>query len=196
MKPWILLIVAGMLESGWAVGLKHTDAFTRFWPSVCTLLALAASMILLALSVRELPIGTAYPIWVGIGAIGAACFGMLYLGEPASPARILCLFLMVGAIIGLKVTSAESRGGKTEIHLNQMINCDLETSVPDWVIEYPETLIIFQKLGIDYSCGGKSLRYACHAQGLDGDSVMLDLLRHLDVSIQEASDSNAADQDT
>ena len=105
MKPWILLIVAGMLETGWAVGLKYSDAFTRFWPSVWTLLALTASMVLLAVSVRDLPIGTAYPIWVGIGAIGSAFFGMLYLGEPASPARILFLLLMVGGIIGLKVTS-------------------------------------------------------------------------------------------
>ena len=105
MKPWILLIVAGMLETGWAVGLKYTDAFTRFWPSVWTLSALTASMVLLAVSVRDLPIGTAYPIWVGIGAIGAAIFGMLYLGEPASPARMLFLLLLVGGIIGLKVTS-------------------------------------------------------------------------------------------
>ncbi len=109
MKPWVLLIVAGMLETAWAVGLKYTDALTRFWPSVCTLLALTASMILLAVSVRDLPIGTAYPIWVGIGAIGAAFFGILYLGEPASPARILFLLMMVGAIIGLKVTSPQLR---------------------------------------------------------------------------------------
>ena len=115
MKPWIFLIVAGMLEAGWAVGLKYTDAFTRFWPSVWTLLALTASMILLAVSVRDLPIGTAYPIWVGIGAIGAAFFGMLYLGEPASPARILFLLLMVGAIIGLKVTSTPLRADETGI---------------------------------------------------------------------------------
>ena len=107
MKPWILLIVAGMLETGWAVGLKYTDGFTRFWPSVWTLMALTASMILLAVSVRDLPIGTAYPIWVGIGAIGTAIFGMLCLGEPASPARILFLLLMVGAIIGLKMTSTQ-----------------------------------------------------------------------------------------
>ena len=115
MKPWILLIVAGMLETGWAVGLKYTDAFTRFWPSVWTLLALTASMILLALSVRDLPIGTAYPIWVGIGAIGAAFFGMLYLGEPASPSRILFLLVMVGAIIGLKVTSTQLRVDESRI---------------------------------------------------------------------------------
>ena len=115
MKPWILLIVAGMLETGWAVGLTYTDAFTRFWPSIWTLLALTASMILLAVSVRDLPIGTAYPIWVGIGAIGAAFFGMMYLGEPASPARILFLLLMIGAIIGLKITSTQLRVDRSRI---------------------------------------------------------------------------------
>lgn len=115
MKPWILLIVAGMLETVWAVGLKYTDPFTRFWPSVWTLLALTASMTLLAVSVRDLPIGTAYPIWVGIGAIGAAFFGMLYLGEPASVARILFLLLMVGSIIGLKVTSTQFRADESGI---------------------------------------------------------------------------------
>ena len=77
-----------------------------------------------------------------------------------------------------------------------MINCDLDTSVPDWVIEHPETLIIFQTLGIDYSCGGKSLRYACREQGLDGDSVMSDLLRCLDVNVKEAGEGNADRQDT
>ncbi|TWU55840.1 quaternary ammonium compound efflux SMR transporter SugE [Rubripirellula reticaptiva] len=106
MVSWILLIVAGLLETGWAVGLKYTDGFTRFWPSVWTVTALVASMILLAIAVRDLPIGTAYPIWVGIGAIGAAVFGMLALGESTSPARILFLLLMVIAIIGLKATSA------------------------------------------------------------------------------------------
>lgn len=118
MRPWILLIVAGMLETGWAVGLKYTDAFTRFWPSVCTLLALTSSMILLAVSVRDLPIGTAYPIWVGIGAVGAALFGMLYLGEPVSLARSLFLLLMVSAIIGLKVTSTQLRDDESGIPLS------------------------------------------------------------------------------
>jgi quaternary ammonium compound-resistance protein SugE len=108
MKPWILLFVAGLLETGWAVGLKYTDAFTRFWPSVWTIVSLIASMVLLAIAVRDLPIGTAYPIWVGIGAIGAALFGMLVLGESASPARILFLLLLVVAIVGLKATSVSA----------------------------------------------------------------------------------------
>lgn len=118
MKPWILLIIAGLLEAGWAVGLKYTDAFSRFWPSIGTALALTASMILLAVAVRDLPIGTAYPIWVGIGAIGAALYGMVALGEPASPTRILFLLLMVGAILGLKLTSAPTPGKERQPHWN------------------------------------------------------------------------------
>lgn len=111
MAAWILLIIAGLLETGWAVGLKFTDGFTRFWPSVWTVTALAASMLLLAIAVRDLPIGTAYPIWVGIGAIGAAIFGMFALGESTSPARIFFLLLMIVAIIGLKATSAATVSG-------------------------------------------------------------------------------------
>jgi quaternary ammonium compound-resistance protein SugE len=108
MKPWILLFVAGLLETAWAVGLKYTDAFTRLWPSVWTIVALIASMVFLAIAVRDLPIGTAYPIWVGIGAIGAALFGILALGESTSPTRILFLLLLVVAIVGLKSTSASA----------------------------------------------------------------------------------------
>ena len=106
MKPWVILFVAGLLETGWAVGLKYTDGFTRLWPSVWTVVALVASMILLAIAVRELPIGTAYPVWVGIGAVGAATFEMVYLGESASPIRIFFIVLLLVAIVGLKMTSA------------------------------------------------------------------------------------------
>ncbi|TWU23494.1 Quaternary ammonium compound-resistance protein SugE [Novipirellula galeiformis] len=108
MKPWIILLVAGLLETGWAVGLKYTDAFTRFWPSVGTGVALVASMVLLAIAVRELPIGTAYPVWVGIGAVGAAAYGMLFLSEPVSSSRIFFLALLLVAIVGLKLTSVTS----------------------------------------------------------------------------------------
>lgn len=102
MRAWVLLIIAGLLETGWAVGLKYTEAFTRFWPSVWTLVALVGSMVLLGVAVRDLPIGTAYPVWVGIGAVGAALFGILVFGEPASPLRIVFLVLLVLSIIGLK----------------------------------------------------------------------------------------------
>ena len=106
MKPWLILVCAGLLETGWAVGMKYTDAFTRFWPSVWTGMALIASIILLAVAVRDLPIGTAYPVWVGIGAIGAAASGIIFLGESVSMSRIFFLVLLVIAILGLKLTSA------------------------------------------------------------------------------------------
>ncbi|MCO8121075.1 quaternary ammonium compound efflux SMR transporter SugE [Stieleria sp. TO1_6] len=106
MKAWVLLLIAGFLETIWAVGLKYTDGFTRFWPSVMTVVALIASMVLLAAAVRELPIGTAYPVWVGIGAAGTALFGIVYLGEPASALRLLFLLLLIVAIVGLKWTAA------------------------------------------------------------------------------------------
>lgn len=103
---WIYLIIAGLLEICWAIGLKYTDGFTRLWPSVFTLVTLAGSMFLLAKAAQTLPIGTAYAIWVGIGAFGAAVLGMALFGEPASPMRLLFLGLLIVAIIGLKMTSA------------------------------------------------------------------------------------------
>lgn len=102
---WVLLVIAGVLETGWAVGLKYTDGFTRLVPSVLTLIALAASMVLLAAAVRELPIGTAYAIWVGIGALGAALLGIVLFGEAASVGRLFFLALLLISIIGLKFTS-------------------------------------------------------------------------------------------
>ncbi|MBA0049602.1 multidrug efflux SMR transporter [Streptomyces sp. AJS327] len=102
---WILLTIAGLLEVGWAIGLKFTEGFTRLWPSVFTVLGFAASMILLAQAAKSLPIGTAYGVWVGIGAAGAAIVGMTSLGEPASAVRIFFIVLLLAAIVGLKVTS-------------------------------------------------------------------------------------------
>ena len=101
---WILLIVAGILEAGWAIGLKYTDGFTKLWPSVLTIAAIVISMILLASAARTLPIGTAYAVWVGIGAAGAAILGILLLGEPVTAARLFFLALLLVAIVGLKVT--------------------------------------------------------------------------------------------
>jgi len=102
---WILLLVAGLLEVGWAVGLKHTQGFTRLWPSVATIAGMAASMYLLAVAARSLPIGTAYAVWTGIGAAGTAILGMILLGEPRTAARIACLLLIVGGTLGLKLLS-------------------------------------------------------------------------------------------
>jgi quaternary ammonium compound-resistance protein SugE len=102
---WFLLVLAGLLEVAWAIGLKYTDGFTRFWPSVLTASAIAASMFLLSLAARSIPIGTAYAVWVGIGACGAAALGILLLGEQASPGRLCFLALLVTAIVGLKWTA-------------------------------------------------------------------------------------------
>lgn len=100
---WGLLVVAGILEIGWAIGLKYADGFTRLWPSVWTIAAMVLSMYLLALAARTLPIGTAYVVWVGIGAAGAMVLGIVLLGEPRSLARVVCVGLIVAGVIGLKL---------------------------------------------------------------------------------------------
>lgn len=102
---WILLVVSGLLECAWAIGLKYSEGFSRLGPSLFTLIALAASMGLLALAARDLPIGTAYAVWVGIGATGTALLGIILLDEPASPARLLCLAGLAASLIGLKLTA-------------------------------------------------------------------------------------------
>ncbi|MCC3774567.1 DMT family transporter [Streptomyces sp. L500] len=102
---WVLLAVAGLLEVGWSIGMKYTEGFTRLWPSVFTVAGIAASMLLLAQAARTLPIGTAYGVWVGIGAAGAAVLGMVVLGEPATAARIFFIVLLLVAVVGLKATS-------------------------------------------------------------------------------------------
>ena len=102
---WVYLLVAGLMEVAWAVGLKYTEGFTRLWPSVWTAVALVLSMILLAAAVRTLPLGTAYAVWTGIGAVGTAALGVALFGESASPARVLCVGLIVAGLVGLKLTS-------------------------------------------------------------------------------------------
>lgn len=105
---WLMLVTAGLLETAWAIGLKYAEGFTRFGPSLFTVVTLAASMLLLGLAVRQLPIGTAYPVWVGIGAIGAAVLGMVLFDEPVTAPRIGFLVLLVASIIGLRLTSGAS----------------------------------------------------------------------------------------
>lgn len=102
---WLILVAAGALEIVWAVGLKYTAGFTRLVPSALTLVAMAASMWLLGLAVRSLPIGTAYAIWTGIGTVGTAVLGVLLFGEPATAVRLACIVLIVAGIIGLKVVT-------------------------------------------------------------------------------------------
>lgn len=103
--PWLALVVAGLLEVCWAVGLKYTDGFRRPLPSVLVILAIAASMFLLSWSARTLPIGTAYAVWVGIGAFGAAILGIALFDEPLTAARMGFLLLLLISIVGLKITS-------------------------------------------------------------------------------------------
>lgn len=102
---WGILLLAGLLEIGWAVGLKYTDGFTRLWPTLGTAVALIGSMALLGVALRTLPIGTAYAVWTGIGAVGTAILGILLFGEPANALRLVCLALIVGGIAGLKLTT-------------------------------------------------------------------------------------------
>ena len=99
---WFLLLIAAGFEIAWAVGLKSTESFTRLWPSVGVIVALVASVGLLALAARGLPIGTAYAVWTGIGAAGTAIAGILLFGESASAARMVCLTLIVAGVVGLK----------------------------------------------------------------------------------------------
>jgi quaternary ammonium compound-resistance protein SugE len=106
---WFILIIAGLLEVAWAIGLKYTHGFTRPWPSVFTIIAIAASMYLLSVAARTLPIGTAYAIWVGIGAAGTAILGIALLHEPATPGRVFFLALLGASIIGLKLTATPER---------------------------------------------------------------------------------------
>ncbi len=102
---WLLLFIAGLLEVGWAVGLKYTEGFTRLVPTALTLLCMTASIGMLALALKELPMGTAYAVWTGIGAVGTAALGMYLFGDPATVARIACIGLIVSGIIGLKLVS-------------------------------------------------------------------------------------------
>ncbi|BBQ85858.1 MULTISPECIES: quaternary ammonium compound efflux SMR transporter SugE [Enterobacteriaceae] len=103
--PWLILFIAGLLEVVWAVGLKYTHGFSRLVPSVITAVAMIASMALLSWAMKSLPVGTAYAVWTGIGAVGAAITGILLLGESASPMRIASLALIVLGIIGLKMSA-------------------------------------------------------------------------------------------
>ncbi len=104
---WILLVVAGLLEIVWVIGMKYAEGFTRLGPSLVTAAAAAASFWLLALAIRELPVGTAYAAWTGIGAVGAALLGMLLFREPATAGRLACILLIVAGIVGLKLLGSE-----------------------------------------------------------------------------------------
>mgnify|MGYP001486959065 CR=1 FL=1 len=102
---WIMLVCAGLFEVGWAIGLKYTQGFTRLWPTLWTLLSMAASLWLLGMAMKSLPVGTAYSVWVGVGSVGTVVLGILLLGEPANAARLISVTLIVAGIIGLKLSA-------------------------------------------------------------------------------------------
>lgn len=104
---WTYLVIAGLFEIGWAVGLKYTDGFTRIWPSVWTAVSMAVSVFLLAKALRDIPVGTGYAVWTGIGAIGTATLGMVLFGESRDVLRLLCIVLIVTGIVGLRLISPE-----------------------------------------------------------------------------------------
>lgn len=103
--PWVYLVLAGLLEVVWAVGLKYSEGFTRPWPSVITGVAMVASFWLLATALKSIPLGTGYAVWVGIGAVGTALLGMVVFKEPATTARLVCIGLIVAGIAGLKLAT-------------------------------------------------------------------------------------------
>lgn len=102
---WVVLFIAGLLEVGWAVGLKYTQGFTKLWPSVGTVGAMAVSFLLLSHALKTIPVGTGYAIWTGIGAVGTVVIGMASLGEPREVGRIVCILLIIVGIVGLKIVS-------------------------------------------------------------------------------------------
>jgi quaternary ammonium compound-resistance protein SugE len=103
---WVILVVAGLFEIGWAIGLKYTEGFTRVWPTVWTVLAMIASFWLLGIAMKSLPVGTAYSVWVGFGAVGTVILGIVLFGEPANAGRLISIALIIAGIIGLKLASA------------------------------------------------------------------------------------------
>lgn len=103
---WAILVVAGLFEIGWAIGLKYTEGFTRLWPTLATALSMLISVWLLGIAMKTLPVGTAYAVWVGIGAVGTVLLGMLLFDDPVSPLRLISLLLIGAGIVGLKLASA------------------------------------------------------------------------------------------
>jgi quaternary ammonium compound-resistance protein SugE len=103
---WFILVLAGVFEIGWAIGLKYTEGFTRLWPTVGTILAMIVSLSLLGIAMKNLPVGTAYSVWVGVGSIGTVVLGILLFGEPANAGRLISVALILAGIVGLKLAAA------------------------------------------------------------------------------------------
>lgn len=102
---WAILVLAGLFEVGWAIGLKYTEGFTRLWPAIWTALAMVASLWLLGIAMKSLPVGTAYSVWVGVGSVGTVILGILLFGEPANAARLVSVALIIAGIIGLRIAT-------------------------------------------------------------------------------------------
>ena len=102
---WVILVIAGLFEVGWAIGLKYTEGFTRLWPTVGTVLAMILSLWLLGIAMKSLPVGTAYSVWVGVGAVGTVVLGIVLLNEPANAARLISVALIIAGIVGLKLAT-------------------------------------------------------------------------------------------
>jgi quaternary ammonium compound-resistance protein SugE len=102
---WVILVIAGLFEVGWAIGLKYTEGFTRFWPTAWTVVAMIVSLWLLGIAMKTLPVGTAYAVWVGVGSVGTVILGILLLDEPAHAARLVSVALIIAGIIGLKLAT-------------------------------------------------------------------------------------------
>lgn len=102
---WVILVLAGLFEVGWAIGLKYSEGFTRLWPSIWTVFAMIVSVLLLGVAMKSLPVGTAYSIWVGVGAVGTVILGIVLLGEPVNAARLISVALIVAGIVGLKLAT-------------------------------------------------------------------------------------------
>jgi len=108
---WVILVVAGLFEVGWAIGLKYTDGFTRLWPTLWTVLAMVISLLLLGIGMKSLPVGTAYSVWVGVGAVGTVMLGIVLFGEPVSAPRLISVALIIAGIIGLKLATPQGNAG-------------------------------------------------------------------------------------
>ena len=103
---WLILVLAGLFEVGWAIGLKYTHGFSRLWPTVGTVIAMLVSLALLGIAMKSLPVGTAYAVWVGVGAVGTVILGIVLFNEPANPGRLISVGLIIAGIVGLKLASS------------------------------------------------------------------------------------------
>lgn len=116
---WIFLVVAGLFEVGWAIGLKYTEGFTRWWPTVWVVVAEIVSLWLLSLAMKSLPVGSAYGVWVGVGSVGTVLFGIVLLGEPENPARLISVAIIIVGVISLKLATGDDDFPSTSSSIRQ-----------------------------------------------------------------------------